>query len=174
MNDRRKRDLRRALVGSTLALACLVASWYLGNSATAPLSERPFLHDVAEPITMIKGSYMAGSDDHWMGLTFRDAKGVDREAKFVYYWPPVRDHPGYQRKLLLGGEVAPGGAEERAFLGLLQRWYRDDGESQQLWARVERHDPSLKSMPWGWEGLTERESAKVVAALMMRVLQDKN
>ena len=174
MNDRRKTGLRRALVGSTLALACLVAWWYLGNSATAPLSASPFLRDVAEPITMIKGSYMAGSDDHWMGLTFRDAKGVDREAKFIYYWPPDRDHPGYQQKLLLGREVSPRGAEERAFLGLLQRWYRGDAEGPGLWARVERKDPSLKRMLWGWEGLTERESAKVVAVLMMRVLQDRN
>ena len=123
---------------------------------------------------MVKGSYMAGSDDHWMGVTFRDAKGVERQAKFIYYWPPVGDHPGYRRKLLLGREVAPGGAEERAFLGLLQRWYRGDGESQGLWARAERHDPALEWRPWGWEGLTEPQSAKLVAVLMMRVLEERN
>lgn len=170
MNDRRRRGLRWALAGLALPLACFLAYRILGPPAASP-----FQRDVAEPIAMVKGSYMAGSDDHWMGVTFRDAKGVERQARYIYYWPPVGDHPGYQRKLLLGGrEVAPSGAEERAFLGLLQRWYQGDAESQELWARSERDDPALKWQPWGWEGLTEQETAKFVAALMMKVLQSRN
>jgi hypothetical protein len=177
MNDRRKRGLRWALAGSTLAPACLVgllAYRYRGNSITSPLTTSPFLRDVAEPIAMIKGSYVAGSDDHWMGVTFKDAKQVERQVKYIYYWPPVGDHPGYQRKLLLGREVPPGGAEERAFLGLLQRWYRGDDEIRQLWARVERDDPALARTPWGWDGLTDQQSGKIVAVTIMKVLQGRN
>ena len=89
-----------------------------------------------------------------MGLTFRDAKRVEREVRYIYYWPPVENHPGYTHALLLGKEVPHGGREEQqAFLGLLQRWYRGDDEARGVVGpRPERRDPSLRanSVWLGW------------------------
>jgi hypothetical protein len=180
MTNRDQKRPRRIVLVASLAMLCLalalVGTWSFVRRGlqNVSLADSPFLRDVSEPIAIIKGSLTAGSDDHWMGLTFRDAKQVEKEARYIYYWPPVQNHPGYSHALLLGQEVPPGGREERAFLGLLQRWYRGDDEARQLWARVENRDPSLGRTPFGWDGLTEPQAGKVVAVSMMKVLERRN
>ncbi len=180
MTDRDRKRPRRIVLVASLATLCLVLvllgiwAFVRQSSRDVSLADSPFLREVSEPIAIIKGSLTAGSDDHWMGLTFRDANQVEREVRYIYYWPPVQNHPGYSHALLLGKEVPHGGREERAFLGLLQRWYRGDVEARQLWARVERRDPSLGRTPFGWDGLTEPQAGKVVAVSMMKVLERRN
>ena len=184
MTDPGRRRPRRLILVATLAVAAAaglaLARWWPSgprgprDHTASARSGSPYLRDIREPIAIVKGSSVAGSDDHWMGLTIRGANGAEREVKFIFYWPPAGAHPGYTRTLLLGEAVPAGGVEERAFLGVLQRWYRRDPEARDLRARVERRDPTLGRTPFGWDGLTGAQAGKVVAVGMMRVLEDRN
>jgi hypothetical protein len=179
MTDRDRRRLRRILLGASLATACVVAAYFVVRErhhkiADVPLAECPYLRDVSEPITIVKGSDFAGSDNVWIGLTFHDARGVEKVITYIDYWPPIGDHPGYTRALLLGGRASSPGREELALVGLLGRWYAQDGEARDLWARVERRDPSLGRTGRGWDGLSEPQAGKVVAVRLMKTLEDRN
>jgi hypothetical protein len=57
--------------------------------------------------------------------------------------------------------VPAGGPDERAFLGLLQRWYRQDADARVLTDNPKHIDFSK---------LTERQKARVVGVDMMRRL----
>ena len=175
MVDRGNTPLRRIAVRWSLeagALVCLVLVgrllWIyvikdLGDFTKVPLDRSPFLRDVAEPIAMIKGRDEAASDSVWLGVTFRDGRNVERYAEYVitsYAGEEIHD------TLLLGRKKVPaGGAEERAFLGLLQRWYRQDAEARKLTDPPRRHD---------FAKLTEQQQAKVIGAAMMRILLKRN
>jgi hypothetical protein len=123
----------RQLVIAVAALALLlsgVASLIRGRGAL-PLGRSPFLRDVVEPITIVDG--MAFSDGGSLGLRFQDARGVVRDIclEDTRIW---EDDPGIlegHHNVILnsffpGGErarrVPVSGDEERALLGLLDRW----------------------------------------------------
>lgn len=142
-----------------------------------PLAASPALRDVVEPIAPVRGESWAGSDDHWLGITYRDARGVERTAKFVYYWPgPGPDNPGIQKTVLLGDHrVEPSSREERACLGLLERWWRGNDAAHALWDRALRRDPTLRPVMGGvYEGVTPAESAQIMAARLIRILRSRN
>jgi hypothetical protein len=183
MVDRGKNPLRRTIVRRSLvalALLCLVlAGGGLGlfvsqdreDYTKVALDQSPFLRDVSEPILIVKAISNAGSDDHWQSVTFRDAKQVEREAKFVFYYPESGPYPETRNILFLDGKRVPaGGREEQAFLGLLQRWFRQDPEARELFKRLERRDPSLRKSWSSFGEVMEKQEAKLVAIMMMRVL----
>jgi hypothetical protein len=138
-----------------------------GDFTKVPLDQSAFLRDVAEPITPIKAHGESASDQVWMGVTYLDAKHVERYAEWVYTsYAPVELHD----TLMLGTSrnikpVPAGGADERAFLGLLQRWYRQDAEARRLMDHPKRLDFST---------LTEQQRARVRAAAIMKRLLNRN
>lgn len=127
-----------------------------GDFTKVPLAQSPHLRDVAEPISMIRGPHEAGSDNHWMGVVFRDANQVERTAIYdIYVW---RGEDSRDTLLLDERKVPPAGPEERAFLGLLQRWYLQDAEARDFYAHLKRADLSK---------LDERQEAKVIGVSML-------
>lgn len=144
------------------------ALWYgvikkVGDFTKVPLDQSPYLRDVAEPITMIRGPHEAASDQVWIGVHFMDATHVERYAEYITTsYAPVEIH----NSLMLGNKTVPAsGPEERAFLGLLQRWYRQDTEARRLTDHPKRGD---------FAKLTEQQQAKVVGVAIMRRLSERN
>lgn len=132
-----------------------------GDFTKIPLAQSSYLRDVAEPITMIRGPHVAGSDNHWMGIVFGDANGVERSATYDFYVYRGEDSSNTLR--LEERKVPPGGAEERAFLGLLQRWYLQDAEARDFYDRLKRVD---------FPKLSERQEAKVIGvSMLLRLLK---
>jgi hypothetical protein len=127
------------------------------------LDRSPYLRDVAEPITLISARWESASDQIWRGVVLLDAKHVERYAEYVTAsYAPVEMH----HTLILGKQPVPAsGPEERAFLGLLQRWYQRDAEARELTDHLKREDVA---------NLTERQQAKVVGASIMRSLLARN
>ena len=119
---------------------------------------------------MIRGSVTAESDNHWMVLTFRDSRQADQEVKFIYYWPETASSPEYKRVLWLGEQVLSGGRQEKAFLGLLQRWNRGDGEAQELYRQAQRGEFSSSEDPLAFLSLSEQKRAKIIAGSFLKVL----
>jgi hypothetical protein len=156
---------------AALALLCLMllsgGLWLLikdlGDYTKVSLDQSPFLRDVAEPITLVRGQHEWKSDQMWDGITFMDARHVERYAEYdITSYAPVEIHD----TLILGKEHVPArGREERAFLGLLQRWYRHDAEAREL----ANHSKSPYDVT-----LTEQQRAKVIGARIMRILLQRN
>ena len=108
----------------------------LGDYTNVPLDGSLYLRDVAEPITMVRGSGRSESDQVWVGLTFVDAKNIERYAKYdiTSYAPEL-----ISNTLILDLKKIPaGGPEERAFLGLLQRWARQNPEARESYEKAKR------------------------------------
>jgi hypothetical protein len=128
-----------------------------GDLTKTPLAQSPYLRDVAEPIRIVSGFRAAGSDNDTMGLTFVDARDVQRKAIFAFYSYAKGD---IYNTLLLGQKsVTPSGPEEHAFVGLLQRWYLRDAEAQAFYDHLKRSDLSK---------LTELQNGKVMGVAMLR------
>jgi hypothetical protein len=153
-------------------LVCLTAITYalwhgvikkFGDFTKVPLDQSPYLRDLAEPITMIRGTHVAASDQVWIGVHFIDAIHVERYAEYITTsYTPVEIH----NSLMLGNKTVPAsGAEERAFFGLLQRWCRQDAEARRLRDYPKRGD---------FAKLTEQQQAKVVGVAIMRRLAERN
>jgi hypothetical protein len=146
----------------------IVGLWFMlqhrADFTNVPLAQSPFLRDVAEPITIIKGPHETKSDSVWMGVDFTDAKHVERSAAWyiTVYIPSGVVHD----TLVLGQKTVPAyGPDERAFLGLLQRWYRRDAEARQL-----REHPTREE----YSALTEQQRAKITGVSIMRKLLARN
>lgn len=125
-----------------------------GDFTKTPLAQSPYLRDVAEPIRLVSGARNAGSDNDWLAITFVDARGVQREAMYAFY--VYAGDVLHEKTLLLGQKPVPrGGPEEHAFLGLMQRWYRQDAEAQGFYDHLLITDLRL---------LTKQQHAKVMGA----------
>jgi hypothetical protein len=132
--------LQRILFGC-LSLALLALLWFVlarhnKDFTQFPLNKSEYLRNVSEPITVVEG--ISWSDGGSMGLSFRDSRQVLRAVclendldgnKSLTFGKMT---PNWERR------VAMGGSEERAFLGLLQRWHRRDPEAQEWFNRMER------------------------------------
>jgi hypothetical protein len=130
-----------------------------GDFTKVPLDQSPYLRDVAEPIKLIRTGGFAGSDDHWIGVSFVDQKNVERHARYAFYVWAGRD---ISDQLMLDNKgISPHGPEEHAYLGLLQRWYLRDAEAREF------HD-HLK--PSDLPKLTEEQKAKVMGVSILRKL----
>jgi hypothetical protein len=134
-----------------------------GDFTKVPLDRNPYLRDVAEPITLIRGPREWASDQTWIGIVFVDAKHVERWAEYITTsYAPVELH----QTLVIGGKAVPvGGPEERAFLGLLQRWQRQDAEARGLTGYPKDVD---------FSALTERQQARINGVLMIKRLLERN
>lgn len=135
-----------------------------GDFTKTPLAQSPYLRDVVESIRLVSGARNAGSDNDWLAITFVDARDVRREAMYAFYVYAGNDL--HEKTLLLGQKpVTPGGPEEHAFLGLMQRWYRRDAEAQGF------HDHLLRS---DLRILTKQQNAKVMGAgILITILNRK-
>lgn len=156
-NTQGRRNLIRY---SCEGLVCFVVA---GGFLWLAFDPGPFLRDVAEPITLISSQQRWESDFTWVSFAFRDRKGIERYAKYIY--------TGYigvpiQNTLLLDDrQVPPQGREERGFLRLLQRWYQTDAEARDLTGRTANPDFST---------LTEQQEAKFIAVRIMETLSKRN
>lgn len=176
MLDQQEAARRRIIIRwflAVLALVCFILVGYglglfkheyHGDFTKVRLDQSPYLRDVAEPITLIKGDGQSESDSVWSSVTFEDTKHVERSARFTYtlYFSDGEVH----NTLYLGRqEVSARSHEERAFLGLLQRWYRQDAEARKL--------TDTPTYPY-FSTLTEPQKAKVIGVAIMRTLLERN
>jgi hypothetical protein len=174
-----RRIVFRSLIAALASLCLILVSgglWPLmikdlGDYTKASLDQSPFLRDVEEPITLIRGHHEWKSDQLWDGVTFMDGRRVERYAEYVTTsYAPIEIH----NALILGKVQVPAlgkvqvparGREELAFLGLLQRWCRQDAEAREL------TDPSKAP---DFFMLTEQQQAKVIGVRIMRMLLKRN
>jgi hypothetical protein len=100
-----------------------------------PLSQNKYLKDIKEPITPLDSIILA--DGGSVGLLFKDSRQVIGGVCLEY------DVEFNEKNVSFGGMVPDphtrepiGGIEEKALLGLLQRWQRQDPEAQELLKRL--------------------------------------
>lgn len=164
-----------AVGGFVLVEVVLAASLAFRNPrtrdySTVPLDRSDFLRDVHEPITMVSG---LSWDDNSQGLVFKDSKRVERSVCLLFL--EDEDDPR-KRNLLLGSDcpnpsygkrVPVSGTDEQAFLGLLERWFRSDPETQAIRQRI----AEKSTEPFSDEGKTEEYFGKVIAVRILIVLR---
>src|SRR5262245_32096758 len=132
--------LNALIVLGLLSLAILgwTASRRRIDPARVPLSQSEYLKDVVEPISMVVGISWDDGGSH--GLVFRDSRQVTKSVCLL-------DNLEGERNLILGTYVPDsrgkrtlplGGPEEKAFLGLLERWYRQDTDAKVWDERIEQ------------------------------------
>ncbi len=166
--DRRRRDTDRG-------------DFSLGGPA--PLSQSPFLSDVVEPITIV--FTMSFDDGGSQGLRFADARGTVRNVclENTLVWadePKVQE--GHHNILLnsfyphgdQAQRVPISGVEERALLGLLERWASRDPDAMELERRYRRYNAREISMDAFWEGLSDRHHLIQTAVSILFTLRARN
>ena len=176
--------LPRVIVASTalaLALSFWAVWWGLRpGRGPAALDRSPFLRDVVEPITIVEG--MSFDDGGSRGLHFVDARGSVRDIclEDTRIWeddPKVLE--GHHNIILdsffprgdRARRVPISGVEERAVLGLLERWASQDPDAKEVerrYALYERREIGLSAF---WEGLPERYRKKETAVSILRTLR---
>jgi hypothetical protein len=132
-----------------------------------PLEKCDYLRDVNEPITIV---YCIGwSDGGSLGISFKDSRQIEKAACLE------NDLDG-NRNLTFGtltpnrdNRVKVGGIEEKAFLGLLQRWRRQDPEAQELHDRIESNPQSGFT-----DNETDQQRTKAMTIALMRKLLKRN
>ncbi|WP_237722934.1 hypothetical protein [Singulisphaera acidiphila] len=179
MRTNGKPHLQRILFGclSLALLALLALLWFVmahhnKDFTQFDISKSEYLKDVSEPITLVK--CISWSDGGSMGLSFRDSRQVLRAVCLE------NDLDG--NKSLTFGKMTPnrykevtiGGSEERAFLGLLQRWLRRDLEAQEWFNRMERWSRSDKQASLFTGHETEEQRTKACAIGIMGRLLERN
>ncbi len=197
---RRPRLLRNrrtfALALASLALAATAIGWFVvpwlrdrvesaraeatGDFTRMSLARSGYLRDLVEPIAFTDSASRWGSDDTWEGVTFSDRRGTERTARYIFTWPDVHN------TLMLGQtRVPPRGDDERAFLGLLQRWYRLDTEVAGLVERYRRlrddpaRAPDFSNLKIDYSNgrpidhFTKDEWAKLIAVNVMHDLEKR-
>jgi hypothetical protein len=133
-----------------------------------PLSENKYLKDIKEPIKHMDSIICA--DGGSLGLLFKDSRQVIRGVCLEY------DVEFNEKNVSFGGMVPDpntrvpiAGIEEKALLGLLQRWQRQDPEAQELVKRL-----ADKRTPF-WSGSeTQEQRAKAFAIGFTRRLLERN
>jgi hypothetical protein len=141
--------------------------------AHVPLSQSEYLKDVVEPISMVVG--MSWDDGGSHGLVFRDSRHVTKSFCLL-------DNLDGERNLILGtsapdrrGKRLPlGGPDEKAFLGLLERWYRQDPDATPWNERIEQWERSDRRFSILRGDETEEQLGKGMAVGLMRRLRQRN
>jgi hypothetical protein len=133
-----------------------------------PLSENKYLKDIKEPITPLDSIIWA--DGGSLGLLFKDSSQVVRGVCLEY------DVEFDEKNVSFGGMVPDpntrvpiAGNEEKALLGLLQRWQRQDPEAQELLKRL-----ADKRTPFWTGSETQEQRAKAFAIGLTRRLLERN
>jgi hypothetical protein len=149
-------ELRRKVkIVSALAIAAVGAGivwWFYPRSyINTPLDDCPYLKNVVEPVIMADG--LSLSDGGSISIEFQDARGrtrsvllknewgTDGRANLVVGWVGVQTAER--------ADLPISGREERALLGLLERWLRDDPTAKIWKDKEDRHAPELfESTEW--------------------------
>jgi hypothetical protein len=138
-----------------------------------PLSQAQYLKDVIEPISM---NDSRGFDDGGsIGLVFRDSKGNEKSITLL-------DNLDDEHNVVFGVCIAYpkesraplAGDEEKALLGLLERWYRQDPNATKWNDRIERWLSSSRKHSEGWNHVWGEPLAKLRAVLVLRELRSRN
>ncbi|WP_165246482.1 hypothetical protein [Paludisphaera soli] len=170
---------RRPLLITAILAAFLVGAAFfmrLGRGPL-PLSPSPYLRDVVEPITIVEA--LSFDDGGSKGVRFRDARGEVRDFCLVSFALDF-DDPPRPPELVFGhfypalGTVAPGGPDERALLGLLQRWAATDPQGVELVLRYDRLERGELSWETFRDGLPDEAFAQVDVVSVLRTLQRRN
>ncbi len=145
-----------------------------GKYSEVPLSQAQYLTDVIEPISMIESHSF--DDGGSIGLVFRDSKGNE---KLITLLDNLYDEhnlvfgvcEGYPK----GGSRAPvAGIDEKAFLGLLERWYRQDPDATKWNDRIDRWLSSGRGHSEGFNEVWGEPLAKLEAVCILRALRSRN
>jgi hypothetical protein len=141
-----------------------------GKHSEVPLSQAQYLKDVIEPISMIDSHSL--DDGGSIGLVFKDSTG--NEKSFVLLDNLDDEHNvvfgvcvGYpkERRIALAGD------EEKALVGLLERWYRQDPDATKWNDRI---DAWLSSGQGHFEQVWGEPLAKLRAGCVLRALRSRN
>jgi hypothetical protein len=135
-----------------------------------PLLHSEYLKDVVEPISMVIG--ISWDDGGSKGLVFKDSRQIIRSVCLL-------DNLADEQNLIFGNYVPDhdakripiGAPEEKAFLGLLERWYRQDPEARAWNDRMERSDHRHSILKGGE---TEEQISTGIAVYIMRKLGKRN
>jgi hypothetical protein len=141
-----------------------------GKYSEVPLSQAQYLKDVIEPISMIDSHSF--DDGGSIGLVFRDSTGneksivllenLDNERNVVF---GVCVAHSKERRVTLAGD------EEKALLGLLDRWYWQDPDATKWNDRI---DGWLSSGRGHFEQVWGEPLAKLRAVCILRALRSRN
>jgi hypothetical protein len=132
-----------------------------------PLDQSGYLREVMEPIAIVQG--ISWSDDGSFGILFKDSNQVEKAACLEDDIDGNRDLSFGTLKPNPQNRVEMGGVEEKAFIGLLQRWLLQDPEAQELYDLMESKSRSVFT-----GGETEQRRTKAMAVSMMRKLMKRN
>jgi hypothetical protein len=181
------RSLRRVIVACA-ALLLALSGWAVWSSlragrGPARLDQSPFLCDVVEPITIVDG--MSFDDGGSKGLRFADARGAVRDVclEDTRVWeddPKVLEghHNVIMNSFYPRGERAKrvpiSGAEERALLGLLERWANQDPDAKELERLHGLYERGEIGVDAFWEGVPDRDRRKETAVSILRELRARN
>jgi len=166
-----------------LAALSLWAAWRSFRPGDpVPLSASSFLRDVVEPIAIVGAMSF---DDGGKGIRFKDAQGVERDVCLA--------EPGLERFSLGDPDADPvlvldsffptgdrawrvpiSGPEERAVLGLLDRWAAADSDAQELERRHDLLARNQLTIDDFWAGMPEKSRLKEPAVSILRVLRSRN
>lgn len=168
-----------------LAIVTFVASRSRSLPVRGPvgLDRSPFLRDVVEPITIVDA--MSFDDGGSKGLRFADSRGAVRDICLAdtRIW---EDNPnvleGHHNIILntffphgrRAQRVPISGVEERALLGLLERWGRRDTDATELERRYRLLERGEINFDAFWEGLPERSRLKATAVSILLELRARN
>jgi hypothetical protein len=141
-----------------------------GKYSEVPLSEAQYLQGVIEPISMIDSHSF--DDGGSIGLVFKDSTGNEKSIVLL-------DNLDNEHNLVFGvcvaypkeGRVALAGDEEKALLGLLERWFRQDPDATKWNDRIDAWSSSGRgnfNQVWG------EPLAKLRAVCILRSLRSRN
>jgi hypothetical protein len=114
---------------AAIALIFAARAHYLRVHGPVPLDRSMYLRDVTEPITIIKG--LSFSDGGSLGISFQDARGVTKDVclESLAFSPDAEISSEPYGCVVMNsfvpsrdGRVLVSGDDERALLGLLERW----------------------------------------------------
>jgi hypothetical protein len=172
------KSLPRVIAACT-ALFLALFLWALRpslHSARAPtlMDQCPFLRGVVEPIIVVNA--MSFDDGGSKGLRFADSRGVQKDVC-------LENTLGGQRNVVLNSFVPRGdrgqrvpiaGVEERALLGLLERWARQDHDAMELERLYELYERGQIDLIAFWDGLPAACRLKETAVSILRELRARN
>ena len=168
-----------------LVAVILLAAWWFTRPARgpAPLSASRYLRDVVEPITIVDA--LSFDDGGSNGLRFADSRGTVKdvclEDSLIREGDPnvlEGHHNIIMNSFFPRGEQAQrvpiSGVEERALLGLLERWASYDADAKELERRHRLYERKKISFEAFWEGLPDRARVKQIAVSILRELRARN
>ncbi|MDG3004411.1 hypothetical protein [Paludisphaera mucosa] len=171
-----------------LLIAMLLSAFLLGAVFVAarrpnsrlgplPLSASPHLRDVVEPIVLVES--ISIDDGGSRGASFRDARGKDCDFCLVDYglqdWGKAVRPDAIAFDAWGDGDPVPvRGPDERALLGLLERWAATAPLAIPVKSLSDRHERGEISTQAFRNALTEDQVKYARVMAILRVLRNRN